>query len=106
MILKKEVSIIFPSEELGRKIASDEIQVQQQVLTGFANRQMTDCLISSQPIISLVAVMPVGLVLWFVHVYQEIVKQGKISAKIDKEIKYNSPIVKEACNDIKNGGSK
>lgn len=86
MILKKEVSMIFPSEDLGRKIASDETQVQQQVLTGFANKQLMNCIGHNQPIISLVAVMPVGLVLWFVQVYQEIVKQGKISAKIDKEI--------------------
>ena len=86
MILKKEVSMIFPSEDLGRKIASDETQVQQQVLTGFASKQLMSCISHNQPIISLVAIMPAGLVLWFVRIYQEIVRQGKISAETDKEI--------------------
>lgn len=108
MIIKKEVSLIFPSEDLGRKIATEEAKVQSQVLIGFANKQLMDCLGHSQPIINLVALMPAGLVMWFVRVYQEIVHQRKIPAKLDREIRYdhNSPTAKEALKTIEKGEPK
>ncbi|MCK4330913.1 hypothetical protein KAX02_13870, partial [candidate division WOR-3 bacterium] len=86
MILEKNVSMIFPSLELGRKIASEDFRTQCQVLEGFATKQLLDCIGHSQPIISLVALLPTNTVIWFTRVYQEMLSQGKISKKLDIEV--------------------
>lgn len=86
MILKKEVQMIFPSRDLGQKIAKEDAKTQCNVLIGFADKQLMDCVPNNQPIISLVALMPVGLIWWFVRIYQEIVRQGKCPKKVDEDI--------------------
>lgn len=83
MILEKNVSMIFPSLELGRKIASEDCRTQCQVLEGFATKQLMKATYNSQALISLVALLPPGAILWFVKIYQEIVKQKKVPRELN-----------------------
>ena len=92
MILEKNISMIFPSKELGGKIASEETRTQCQVLEGFASRQLLDCTHNSQTVISLVALLPSETILWFVKIYQEILKQGKLPNELEV---YNKSLTKE-----------
>jgi len=75
MILTKEVSMIFPSEDLGKRIASEDARTQCRVFVGFAEKQLLDCISNNQPIINLVAIIPMEVIVWFTRIYQEIVRQ-------------------------------
>ena len=98
MILKKEVSMIFPSQDLGKKIASEDFRTQCQVLEGFASKQLLDTTYNNQTIISLVALLPSETILWFVDIYQEIISQHKLPRQA---IKYNDNLVEDALKKIK-----
>jgi len=86
MILKKEVSMIFPSEDLGKRIASEDARTQCRVLVGFAEKQLIDCISNNQPIINLVSIMPTEAIVWFTRIYQEIVKQEMLPEPVVKYI--------------------
>ena len=98
MILEKNVSMIFPSLELGRKIASEDSKTQCQVLEGFAARQLLDITYNNQTIISLVALLPSETILWFIKMYQEIVKQSKLPRQA---VKYNEKLIEEALTALR-----
>ena len=98
MILEKKINMIFPSKELGGKIASEDAKTQCQVLEGFASKQLLDCTHNSQTVISLVALLPSETILWFIKVYQEIVKQEKLPKPL---IEYNEKLIEEAKANIK-----
>lgn len=93
MILEKNISMIFPSKELGGKIALEDTRTQCQVLEGFASKQLLDCTHNSQTVIGLVALLPSETILWFIKVYQEILKQGKLPEPV---VRYNEKLVEEA----------
>ena len=97
MIIEKNVSMIFPNSDLGRKIASEDCKTQCQTLGGFASKQLLSCTYNSQTIINLVALLSSETILWFIKIYQEIVKQGKLPIQA---IKYNEKITKEALTKI------
>ena len=99
MILEKKISMIFPSKELGGRIASEDCRTQCQVLEGFASKQLLDCTHNSQTVISLVAILPSETILWFVKMYQEIIKQNKLPKPV---VRYNEKLVKETTKEIKN----
>ena len=92
MILKKEVSMIFPSQDLGKKIASEDSRTQCQVLEGFASKQLLDTTYNNQTIISLVALLPPETVLWFINIYQEIIRQNKLPRQA---INYNDDLIED-----------
>ena len=98
MQIEKTVNMIFPSKELGRKIASEDARTQCQVLEGFASHQLIESAANSQPIISLVALLPSETVLWFVRMYQEIVKQENLPKSV---IEYDKKLLAEAMEKIK-----
>ena len=98
MILEKKISLIFPSKELGGKIALEDARTQCQVLEGFASKQLLDCTHNSQMIISLVALLPSETILWFVRIYQEMVKQDKLPKPV---VRYNEKLVEETMEKIK-----
>ena len=102
MILEKNISMIFPSKELGGKIASEDARTQCQVLEGFAAKQLMKVTYNGQSLINLVALLSPGTVLWFVKMYQEIIKQDKLPKPV---VRYNEKLVKEAMSltEIKNG---
>lgn len=87
MILEKTVSMIFPSKELGGKIASEDARTQCQILEGFASKQLIGCTYNSQTLISLVAILPSETVLWFIRIYQEILKQKRVPKELDDFMK-------------------
>lgn len=82
MIIGKHVSLIFPSQELGRKIAQEDCRTQSQVLEGFASQQLLNSVYNSQTIINLVAVLPEETILWFIKVYQETLRQKRIPKEV------------------------
>ena len=87
MILEKNISMIFPSKGLGGRIASEDARTQCQVLEGFASKQLINCTYNSQTLISLVAILPSETILWFVKMYQEIVKQKRVPKELDDFMK-------------------
>jgi hypothetical protein len=90
--------MIFPSIELGRKIASEDSRTQCQILEGFASKQLLDTTYNNQTIISLVALLSSETVLWFIEIYQEIVKQSKLPKQA---VKYNEDLIEEALTEIR-----
>ena len=82
MIIEKKVSMIFPSTDLGRKIASEDCRTQCQILEGFASKQLLECTYDNQTIINLVAILSPETVLWFIRIYQEILRQERIPKKV------------------------
>ena len=95
MLLEKKINMIFPSKELGKKIASEDCKTQCQVLEGFASRQLLESTYNHQTVINLVAILPSETILWIIEMYQELVKQDKLPRLA---IEYNKELVREALD--------
>ena len=90
--------MIFPSQDLGKKIASEDSRTQCQVLEGFASKQLLDITYNNQAIISLVALLPSETILWFIDIYQEIINQHKLPRQT---IKYNENFIDDTMKKVR-----
>lgn len=86
MKIKCNITVVVPDEELGGLIAAENVQIQSRVLTGMAHQQLLTNVCSSQSLESLANQIPNETVLWFVQVYQELVRSGRLSGAFNEQM--------------------